>query len=175
MSRGGTTRFRSGESGNLKGRPRKPAAQKSAFDLVIDRTLTVIQNGVERELTIDEALQQKTYQDAITGNRSARREVFKMIAKREKWIAAHSPVPEGPRVEVRLEHDPDNAHEALVLLGIASPDRRDREPDDSNDWLLLEPWAVAAAFARSGKRSLDQDIAEIRGCTRDARSIPWLR
>ena len=66
MSRGGTTRFRSGESGNLKGRPRKPAAQKSAFDLVIDRTLTVIQNGVERELTIDEALQQKTYQEVLS-------------------------------------------------------------------------------------------------------------
>lgn len=176
MSRGGATRFRSGQSGNPNGRPRKAAPQQSAFDIVIDRTLTVTQNGVERELSIDEALQQRTYQDAIGGSRSARREVLKMIAKREKWIAAHSPKPKVPPVEVRMENDPDNAHEALVLLGIASPDPRDWAPADSNDRLLLEPWAVEAAFARSRKRTIeDRDLAEIRRCTRDARSILWLK
>lgn len=177
MSRGGATRFRSGQSGNPKGRPRKAAPQQSAFDIVIDRTLTVTQNGVERELTIDEALQQRTYQDAITGSRSARREILKMIAKREKWIAAHAPAPRNVPFEFRMEHDPDNAHEALVLLGIASPDPRDWGPsDDSYDRLLLEPWAVEAAFVRSRKRVIDdRDLAEIRRCTRDAGSIAWLR
>ncbi len=176
MSRGGETRFRSGQSGNPKGRPRKAAPQQSAFDIVIDRTLTVTQNGVERELTIDEALQQRTYQDAITGSRSARREILKMIAKREKWIAAHAPVPKIAPAELRMENDPANAHEALVLLGIASPDPHDWGPNDIYDRLLLEPWAVEAAFARSRKRVIDdRDLAEIRRCTRDAQSIPWLK
>lgn len=175
MTRGGATRFRSGQSGNPKGRPRKAASQQSAFDIVIDRTLTVTQNGVERELTIDEALQQRTYQDAIGGSRSARREVLKMIAKREKWIAAHAPVPKPPPFDLRMEHDPDNAHEALVLLGIASRHPDDWLPDDPYDRLLLEPWAVEAAFARRKRTLEDRDLSEIRRCTRDARSIPWLK
>lgn len=54
MTRGGSTRFRKGQSGNPKGRPRKvrpEQASASAFDIVLDKTLTVMQNGVERELT----------------------------------------------------------------------------------------------------------------------------
>ena len=67
-------RFAKGASGNPKGRPRKvtPVAA-SAFDIIIDRTLMVVQNGRARELTVDEALQQKTYQDAIAGSRMAQR------------------------------------------------------------------------------------------------------
>ena len=63
-----STRFRKGQSGNPRGRPRKqPDPQSSAFDVVIDRTLTIVQDGVPREVTVDEALQHKTYQDAIAG------------------------------------------------------------------------------------------------------------
>lgn len=47
------------------GRPRKPKQQEaSAFDIVLDKTLIVFQNGVMRELTVEEALQHRTYQDA---------------------------------------------------------------------------------------------------------------
>ena len=42
-----------------------------------------------REVTIEEALWYKTYQNAIAGDRSARREVLKMIDKRDKYLAAH--------------------------------------------------------------------------------------
>jgi hypothetical protein len=55
---------------------------------VIDRTLTLTQSGKPREVTVEEALQHRTYQDAIAGNRATRREMLKMIAKREKWLAA---------------------------------------------------------------------------------------
>ena len=47
-----------------------------------------MQGGKAREVTVDEALQHKTYQQAIAGNRMASREVLKMIAKREKALAA---------------------------------------------------------------------------------------
>src|SRR5205809_7236768 len=83
------TRFRKGQSGNPKGRPRAgPRLPPSAFDIVIDRTLTVTQNGKAREVMVEKALQQRTYQDAIAGSRLARREILKMIAKRETWLAA---------------------------------------------------------------------------------------
>ncbi len=85
-------RFRKGESGNPKGRPRSGSAPStSAFDIVIDRTLTVTQNGRPREVTVEEALLHRTYQDAIAGNRAARRKMLKMIVKREAWLAAKAP------------------------------------------------------------------------------------
>src|SRR5918993_3194127 len=86
------SRFRKGESGNPKGRPKaRRGPAPSAFDIVIDRTLTVTQNGEPREVPIEEALQRRTYQDALGGNRAARREVLKMIAKSEKCLAAKAP------------------------------------------------------------------------------------
>ena len=57
------TRFRKGQSGNPKGRPKKPRPSTrsgSAFDVIIDKTLSVTQGGVERELTVKEALQLQT-------------------------------------------------------------------------------------------------------------------
>ena len=67
-----STRFRKGQSGNPRGRPRKkPDPRPSAFDVVIDRMLTIVQGGEQREVTVDEALQHKTYQNAIAGNRAA--------------------------------------------------------------------------------------------------------
>src|SRR3954466_6325932 len=81
-------RFQKGQSGNPAGRPKARRPHVSAFDVVFDRTLTVSQNGVERELTVDEALQLKTYQAALKGSRMAVRAVLKMIEKREEALAA---------------------------------------------------------------------------------------
>src|SRR5215204_1712754 len=82
------SRFRKGESGNPNGRPRKAKQQRaSAFEILFARTIPVTQNGQQRDLTVEEALQLKTYHDAIAGKRSAIREVMKMITKRDAWFA----------------------------------------------------------------------------------------
>ncbi len=96
------SRFQKGKSGNPQGRPRsQPKQRTSAYDIVLNRTLTVTQGGKERELTLDEALQLKAYQDAISGKRAARREVLKMIEKRERWFSAHAPKPPRRRGSLR--------------------------------------------------------------------------
>ena len=168
------SRFRKGESGNPKGRPRAgPSPPPSAFDIVIDRTLTMTQNGKPREVTVEEALQHRTYQDALAGNRAARREVLRMIAKRETWLAARTPK-HRPLKRLTEPVDPDNANEALILLGIAEPDTRWSGSNDGHERLLLRPWAVQAALSRSGRRRLSaRDIAEIKRCTRDAETLRW--
>ena len=74
-----TGRFEKGRSGNPAGRPKARRPHVSAFDIIFDRKLTVTQNGVERELTIDEALQLQTYQAALKGSKIAIRSVLKMI------------------------------------------------------------------------------------------------
>ena len=171
-----STRFRKGQSGNPRGRPRKkPDTRPSAFDVVIDRTLTIVQGGVPREVTVDEALQHKNYQDAIAGNRAARREVLKMIAKREKAITAKAPPPSS--IEVHMEpEDPRNADEALLILGIARHDPRWTEPaaPGERERLLLEPWAVKAALSRrAGSKLTKHGLDEARRCAYDAETIHW--
>jgi hypothetical protein len=169
-----STRFRKGQSGNPRGRPRKqPVARHSAFDVVIDRTLTIIQGGKPREVTIEEALQHKTYQDAIAGNRAARRDVLKMIAKREKALAATAP--QAVQVEVRNEGpDPENADEAMLILGICRQDPCWAATAGERQHLLLEPWAVEAALARRAARKLDRkDLDEARRCTHAADTVRW--
>lgn len=83
-----TGQFQKGHSGNPQGRPRKqsapPDATRSAFEIVLEKRVTVTQAGVDQELSVQEALQLRTYRDALAGNRAARREVLKMIAKRER-------------------------------------------------------------------------------------------
>src|ERR1700754_4825300 len=144
-----TGKFRKGHSGNPKGRPRKQPvlrdAPRSAFEVVLEKRLTVTQAGIDRELSLEEALQLRTYQDALAGDRAARREVLKMIAKREKAIADRGlrARPTRPPVTTKISPDPRNADAAMCLLGIAVPDKREEHIPDA---ILLEPWAVQAAL-----------------------------
>ena len=115
-------RFQQGQSGNPAGRPKARRPHVSAFDIVFDRMLTVTQDGIERELTVDEALQLKTYQAALKGSKMAVRAVLKMIEKREKALAAQA-VKTQPAAKPNpyvVVHDSDSADEAMKLLGIAA-------------------------------------------------------
>lgn len=167
MSRGGATRFRSGQSGNPKGRPRKAVPpQPSAFDIIIDRTLTVTQNGLPRQITLDEALQQKTYQAAIGGSRMAQREVMKMIDKREKVRAAKAP----PRSSITLKlmpPDPVNADAALLLLEITQI--TDRDPESRR----MTSWIVQAALDRRGGDLTRMQLKDARRETLSPHEIHW--
>ena len=171
-----STRFRKGQSGNPRGRPRKkPDPVASAFDVVIDRTLTIVQDGVPREVTVDEALQHQTYQNAITGNRAARREVLKMIAKREQAIT--NKTPRYRKITSRMrEKDPRNADAALLILGIVCRDTKWAETDTPGevDRLLLEPWAVKAALRRrAGSKLIKKQLDDAQRCTHDDGTITW--
>lgn len=187
-------RFVKGQSGNPKGRPRKVTqprvkANTSAFDIILDRTVPVGQGGVRRELTLDEALMLKTYQEALAGGQRARRVILKQIRKRDEMRAKLAPPASSthPPIEIRAMPVPSrNADEALVLLGIASVDAErvarvatyttgEDDPSQGHPPLLLEPWAVQAALSRrrSGTALSGQEIAVITHCTRDAESLRW--
>ena len=158
-----------------KGHARSRPASVSAFDVVIDRTLTLRQDGKARAVTVEEALWQRTYQDAVSGNRAAMRAVLKMIARREAWLAAHAP--KRPRITVVKEPaDPRNADGALLLLDVAEPDPG-WDAHDSDQRLLLRPWAVATALARFGPGRLwAEDTSEIGLQTAGgADAVPELR
>jgi Family of unknown function (DUF5681) len=167
--------FPKGRSGNLKGRPKTSRVSNgSAFEVLEDKTLTVADRGGTREITVEEALQQRTYQDALAGKRMAMREVANWIVKRETWLAKHEPKP-SQQILFITKPDPDNADAVLVLLGVAAPN-----PVHANSGrtpLLLEPWVVQAALRRrrGGERLTEEEIEEVRRCTRDPDTLRWPR
>jgi hypothetical protein len=168
--------FPKGRSGNLNGRPRASrASQRSAFDIVVEKTLTVTDRGGRREVTMEEALQQRTYRDALAGKGMAMREVVKWILKREAWLAKHAP--KARPIKRYISPDPDNADAALLLLGIAAPDPERTHMEADRAQLLLEPWAVQAALRRrrGGHRLTDEERDTIRRCARDPDTLRWPR
>jgi hypothetical protein len=170
-------RFQKGQSGNPAGRPKKRRPHVSAFDVIFDKTLTVAQNGVERELTVDEALQLQTYQAALKGSKMAVRAVLKMIEKREAALAARAPRPEPQKgSSCVLIYDSDSADEAMKLLGIASLE----EPPEGMGWghrrLKLETWAAQAAISRAGRKPLSQkDRDDTKLLTKNPEKLKWPR
>jgi hypothetical protein len=170
--------FSKGRSGNPDGRPTTSRApQSSAFDIIVEKTLTLTHHGIAREMTVKEALQQRIYQDAIAGKGMAQREVLRWIAKRDAWQQKHSPKASLPAITCHISPDPDNADAALVLLEIAAPNPARAEFGKNRAQLLLEPWAVQEALRRrrGGQRLTDRERNNIRRCARDPDCLRWPR
>jgi hypothetical protein len=168
-------RFQNGKSGNPAGRPKARRPHISAFDIIFDKTLTVTQNGVERELTIDEALQLQTYQAALKGSKMAVRAVLRMIEKRELALRAAAPKPLPSPVRMRVEHETDSANEAMLLLGIL---KEDEKPIGWGDRPLLkiDTWAAQAAISRPGRsRMSDKEIQDSKWMTIAPEKLRWPR
>jgi hypothetical protein len=126
--------------------------------------------GLPRELTIEEALFYRTYQDALNGSRTAIRAVMKVINERE---ARRSP-DSGTRVVVAFEcPHPQSVDQALSILEIATA-RTDQVRPAGSLFLQLEPWAVAAALARRAAHPIEQkDLKTLQQHTRDPGSVSW--
>lgn len=167
------SRFEKGQSGNPGGRPRQRRPHVSAFDIIFDKTLTVTQGGVERELTVDEALQLQTYQAALKGSKMAVRAVLRMIEKREVALARRNPpVQRGARME--LEHDASNADAALRILGIAVDGHVPPGGGEGARTLKIANWAAQAGISRPGRGGFsDKDREDIARYTLDPEQLRW--
>ena len=172
----GSTRFKSGQSGNPKGRPRKPKRPPSSPFAILDELLPVHGPGSVSELPLEDAMLIKTYQRAITGSRRAGKKLVKMILEREK-LRFKSRALRSPRTTRKVEQvDPENALDALEILGIASRTVGANAGDDRNTHLRLERWAVEAALRRRSFEELSSsDIHLIRGSTHDGDTLKWPR
>lgn len=164
------TRFQKGQSGNPKGRPPKPRRPNiSAFEIVLDKRLTATVGGKERELTVEEVLQQQTLKDALAGKRMAIRKVLKMIEKRENALAKKNGPPP-TNIPWEVHHNSDNANEAMRILDIAVPDQT-----HPNRW-MVQAWATQAAISRPGRRKFSaKEVHDIKFFTNDPDTLRWPR
>jgi len=170
--------FAKGYSPNPGGRPpASPAPQPSVLEILVDKTLTTVRDGMEHTVELKEALQQRTYQDAINGKPMAMREVVKWIKARDAWRTKHERQASPPAITSPISPDPDNADAALLLLGIAALNPARAEYTQNRAQLLLEPRWVQAAIRRrrGGQRLTDMERDEIRRCTRDPDNLRWPR
>jgi hypothetical protein len=169
-------RWQKGQSGNPGGRPKKRRPHVSAFDIIFDKSLTVQQNGVQRDLTVEEVLELKTYQAALKGSKMAVRTVLKMIEKREAALAKRAPPTVHKPMSSKWEHDPRNADEAMLLLGIAVHDPKWTEPSEYGERLKLATWVAQAALSRPGRRQLNKkQVDEVNRITLDPERLKWPR
>jgi hypothetical protein len=169
------TRFKRGQSGNPKGRPRKSKPPPSSPFAILDELLAVHEPDSVGELPLEDAMLIKTYQLAITGSRRAGKKLVKMILEREK-LRFKSRALQAPRITSKLERDPKNALDALEILGIASREANANAGDRQNAHLRLERWAVEAALRRRNFEELSSsDKQFIRRWTRDSEAVKWPR
>jgi len=168
-------RFVKGQSGNPGGRPRARRPNVSAFDIIFDKTLTATQNGVERELTMDEALELQTYQAALKGKQMAVRSVLKMIEKREVVLRKLAPQAASKPKPFAVEYDSDSANEAMELLGIICRNPQWGQGDGPRK-LIIETWAAQAAISRPGRVKLtDREHENLPLFVKDYAKLRWPR
>ena len=178
-------RYTKGHSPNPNGRPKKvPRNPVSGFEAIFDRKITLTAaDGSRRELTAAQALQHATLKEALKGKAGAINRVVKWLIKRARWIRT-----EAERKAVRAKKydnadesgylfssDPENANDALQILGIAA---RDLDYDPSSPdvvRLQLEHWAVEMALSRRRRSEplTEKEVQAIEICTRDEEGLSW--
>jgi len=171
-------RFVKGTSPNPLGRPKNvPEPPASGFEFLFDRTVKIrAPDGSIRDVTVEEAVQRRTLQDALAGKAGPIKQVVKWVIKREKWIRKEAEKHAPKELKERLSFgDPENAVDALQILDIAT---RNRDFDPSSPdvvRLQLEPWAVELALGRCRNAELftKQEILAIKVCTRDTANLTW--
>ncbi len=174
-ARDGSGRFTTGQSGNPKGRPRKPKESKETpLEVAFGKKVQLTQGGERSEVGVDFAIDLRTLKDAMEGKARALKKVAGWVTKREKWRRAEYDRNNPSIIEHVFGDDPDNAEEALQILGIATRDWGYDPSDTETVRLQLAPWAVNEALRRkrSGKFS-KEDIIEIERCTADEAGIDW--
>src|SRR5258706_9627857 len=108
-----------------------PAPQTSAFEVLLEKPLTVSERNGTREISIEESLQQQTYQRALKGERMAVREVLKWIMKRDTWLAKNAPKASRPAITSRISR-------------CSSPAARDRGAKSGARGIWQRPGAAPA-------------------------------
>ena len=168
------TRFPKGQSGNPKGRPRKVKALPSSPFAILDEKLTIESPDATSELGLETAMLIKTYQRAITGSRRAQKKLVKMVLQREA-IRLKGRKPSVPGATLKIQNaEPENAFEALELLGIASRATSAGGSFPTPGPLALERWAVDAALKRLKQDDLsDSDARLIASSTHGGNTIQW--
>ncbi len=117
------TRFRPGQSGNPRGRPRKPKPIQELLAMELRRRVAIRENGREQKVQKLELVMKRLVNDAIQGNYPAVRLLIDMLKVAEESSAQG-------RVDRTIEEL--NAEDREILARYLRPVDAAAEGDDDN-------------------------------------------
>jgi Family of unknown function (DUF5681) len=160
------SRFRKGQSGNPKGRPRGGRTELP-YEAVLGQKVIVRENGRERRVTAAEAFILHLTKLGLEGDSAAGRAAIAALGD----IRGTDPS-DADRIEiiVRSIVDPGSVSSAVECLRIGTKLDRYRETAR----MMLEPWIVEGALARFGEKQLTPQEQEIvLKATRTPSKVRW--
>jgi len=159
------SRFRKGQSGNPKGRPRGRRSELP-YEAVLGQKVIIRENGRERRVTAAEAFILQLTKRGLDGDSAAARAAIDAIGD----IRGTHPSAPYLREIIRCIEDPGSVSSAVDCLRIDTKLDRYRETAR----ILLEPWIVEAALVRFGEKQLTPEEQEIvLKATRTPTRVRW--
>ena len=162
-----STRFRKGQSGNPKGRPRN-RHREIPYDAVLGQMVTVREGGKEKRVTAAEAFLLQLTQKGLAGDAAAARASLEAMEK----ARASRQQAGGPGISKIIISSIHSGVDAIIdTLGIAI---LKYPADEKRVRWELNPWIVQAAIARLGDRRLTlEEQREVYANTRTPHKVEW--
>jgi hypothetical protein len=146
-----TSRFRKGQSGNPKGRPRGRRSELP-YEAVLGQEVIIRENGRERRVTAAEAFLLQLIKLGLDGDSAAARVAIAALGDRDTNLSGAYPL----NIIVSFVA-PGSVSTSVECLRMGTKLDRYRETAR----MMLEPWIVEAALARFGEKQLTSEEQEV--------------